>query len=247
MKLTNHESRIASNSRAELAAILEALRQNETDDLEIESDSLTCLKAICTHSEKYKDLNWLGIQNPDLLKGIPIRLRTRPARTAFTWVKGHEENYGNNRADELANTGRITDSQTRMDEDIWIENHPALQDGARLQALGIKQIYNALVYNALVGRLSKKNNPMKLQEILNEAKDKVEENSGLRPTNERLLKGFKTMKIPPRVKGLMRYLIIGKMKCGTYWTNIPGWSRCAFLPDLFGRLPCLVLAVIFAV
>jgi len=64
----------------------------------------------------------------DLLKGILIRLRTRPARTAFTWVKGHEENYGNNRADELANTGRITDSQTRMDEDIWIENHPALRE-----------------------------------------------------------------------------------------------------------------------
>jgi len=157
---------------------------------------------------------------------VPKRLRTRPARTAFTWVKGHEENYGNNRADELANTGRITDSQTRMDEDIWIENHPALQDGARLQALGIKQIYNALV-----GRLSKKNNPMKIQEILNEAKDKVEENSGLRPTNEILLKGFKTMKIPPRVKDLMRYLIIGKMKCGTYWTNIPGYegrALCAF-------------------
>jgi len=87
---------------------------------------------------------------------------------------------------KLANTGRITDSQTRMDEDIWIENHPSLQDGARLQALGIKQIYKALI-----GRLSKKHNPMKLQEILNEAKDKEEENSGLRPTNERILKGFK--------------------------------------------------------
>jgi len=156
----------------QIPAILEALRQNETDDLEIESDSLTSLKAICTDSEKYEDLNWLGIQNADLLKGILIRLRTRPARTAFTWVKGHEENYRNNRADELANTGRITDSQTRMDEDIWIENHPTLQDGARLQALGIKQIYNALIE-----RLSKKNNPMKIQETLNEAKDKVEENS----------------------------------------------------------------------
>ena len=166
--------------------------------------------------EKYKDLNWLGIQNAELLKGILIRLRTRPAQTAFTWVKGHKENYRNNRADELANTGRMTDSQTRMDEDIWIENHPALQDGARLQALGIKQIYNALV-----NRISKENNPMKLQEILNEAKDKVEEISGLRPTNKRLLKGFKTMKIPPHIKDLMRYLIIncygtGFLTCSGY-------------------------------
>jgi len=79
LKLTNHKSRIASSSQAELAAILEALRQNKTDNLEIESDSLTSLKAIDTHLEKYEDLNWLGIQNADLLKGILIRLRTRPA------------------------------------------------------------------------------------------------------------------------------------------------------------------------
>ena len=37
--------RTASNSRAELGAILEALRQNESDD-RIESDSLTSLRAI---------------------------------------------------------------------------------------------------------------------------------------------------------------------------------------------------------
>jgi len=79
MKLMNHDSRMASNSQAELGAILEALRQNETNDLEIESDSLTSLRAICSHSEKYEDLNWHGIQNSDLLKGILIRLRTRLA------------------------------------------------------------------------------------------------------------------------------------------------------------------------
>jgi len=79
MKLTNHDLRTVSNSRAEFGAILEELRQNETDDLEIESDSLTSLRAICSHLEKYEDLNWHGIQNADLLKGILIRLRTRPA------------------------------------------------------------------------------------------------------------------------------------------------------------------------
>ena len=73
MKLMNHDSRTASNSRVELGAILEALRQNESDDLEIESDSLTSLRAICSHSEKYEDLNWYGTQNSDLLKGILIR------------------------------------------------------------------------------------------------------------------------------------------------------------------------------
>ena len=94
MRLENTGLRFASNSRAELGAILEALRQNERDDLEIESDSLTSLRAICNLSEKYEDINrrhnWEGIQNEDLLKSILIRLRTRKAQTYFKWVKGHE-------------------------------------------------------------------------------------------------------------------------------------------------------------
>jgi len=113
-----------------------------------------------------------------------------------------------------------------MDEKDWIDNHPTLQDGVRLQALEIKQIYNMLI-----GWYTKKNNPMKHQETLNDAKDRVEENTGLRPTNEKLLKNFKTMKIPPRIKDLMRYMIISKMKCGAYWINIPGYSErahCSF-------------------
>ena len=37
--------------------------------MEIESDSLTSLRAICNLSERYEDVNWTRIQNEDLLKG----------------------------------------------------------------------------------------------------------------------------------------------------------------------------------
>ena len=47
MKLQCTETNMPSNSRAELRAILKALKQNESDDLAIESDSLTSLRAIC--------------------------------------------------------------------------------------------------------------------------------------------------------------------------------------------------------
>jgi hypothetical protein len=61
--------KLAPNSRAELGVILEALRQNEMDDLEIATDSLTSLSTTCALSNRYEDLNWSGMQNADLLKG----------------------------------------------------------------------------------------------------------------------------------------------------------------------------------
>jgi hypothetical protein len=62
LKLESHVLKMATNSRAELGEILEALRQNEGDDLMIESDSLSSLRAICCLSNKHEDLNWSGIQ-----------------------------------------------------------------------------------------------------------------------------------------------------------------------------------------
>jgi len=61
MELKNNRTDIASNSHAELGAILEALRQNEEDNLEVEPDLLTSLRAICSHTEKYEDQNWSGV------------------------------------------------------------------------------------------------------------------------------------------------------------------------------------------
>ena len=139
LKLEPHAGASASNLRAELGAILETLRQNKTDDLLIESDSLTSLRAICKDSNRYEDLNWNGVLNADLLKSILIKLRTRPAWTEFKWVKGHDEdNYGNSRADALADTGREQDGSIRPDNEVWVLEHPTLQDRARIQALDAK-------------------------------------------------------------------------------------------------------------
>lgn len=86
------------------------LRQNKAGGLEIESDSRTSLRAVGTHLDRYDDLNWSEFQISYPLKGVLIRLRTKPARTTFRWAKGHEDNYGNNKADTLANAGSENDS-----------------------------------------------------------------------------------------------------------------------------------------
>jgi len=223
MSLTNQGKEASSNSQAELGAILETLRRNEVDDLKIKSDSLTSLRAICVDAEGYEDQDWLGARNADLIKAILIRLRTRPARTAFRWVKGHDDNYGNNRADALANEGRDSNEPVEMDDEAWIENHTALQDGARLQALDAKH-----TYEAVLRWVPKKPNTNQYQETIKSTKDKVEEATGLRPTTERLLKSFRALGVPPHLKDHMRCLVNKRLKCRTYWSNIPGYEDRAY-------------------
>ena len=195
-------------------------------DLAIESDSLTSLRAICNYSKKYEDTNWAGVQNEDLLKGILIRLRTRNAQTTFRWVEGHADDYGNNQADALANEGRESETQMTKDDEEWLCNHNALHDGARLQALEARH-----AYKLILKWKTRDKPPILHQEKLEETKDAIQRYTGLRPTNGKLLTGIKAMKAPPRLKDHLRNMLLSRIKCGSYWTNIPGHEEkalCAF-------------------
>ena len=113
-----------------------------------------------------------------------------------------------------------------MNNDDWSDSHPALQDRARLQALKANN-----TYNELLKWHTRKTTPIPRQEILDDAKDQLEEATGLRPTNEKLLKGIKALGVPPRIKDHMRCMLTGRIKCGTYWNNIPrheGRALCSF-------------------
>ena len=121
------------------------------------------------------------MQNTDLLTGILISLRTGPAQTTFRWVRGHEEdNNSNKRADAPADTGRENDIPVRLDDEEWIEDHPSLQDGARLQEMDGRHTYRAL----LIWH-TKWVPPILHQGTLDEAKEELK---GLRSTNGKLLK-----------------------------------------------------------
>ena len=55
-------------------------------------------------------------------------------------------------------------------------------------------------YDDLIKWYTRKNIPILYQEVLEDAKDKVEETTGLRPTNEKLLKGLRALGVRPRLK-----------------------------------------------
>ena len=47
--------------------------------------------------------------------------------------------------DALADTRREQDETIRPDNEEWVQGHPTLQDGARIQALDTKHTYSALI------------------------------------------------------------------------------------------------------
>ena len=120
----------------------------------------------------------------------------------------------------LANEGRGSDTILLLDDEDWVKNHPALQEGARLQALGAKHTYD--------GSGVKVPLPDQYREAIDEAKNRVEEVTGLRPTTERILEGFRALGAPPRLKDHMRCIVNNKLKCGSFWSSIPGYEERAY-------------------
>ena len=134
--------------------------------------------------------------------------------------------YSNSRADALADTGREQDTTVSIDDKEWIEGHLALQDGVRLQALNAKH-----TYIVLLKWYTKKKPPILHQEVLDEAKDKIQDATGLRPTNRKLLKSIQALKIPPRIKDHMRCMLTSKIRCGAFWSKVLGHTErahCSF-------------------
>ena len=87
-----------------------------------------------------------------------------------------KQSHGNNRADALANAGRESNALIETDEEDWPDKRPALHGQARLQALDAKHMYNILLR-----RNTKDVPPMLHQEKLDDAKNRVQQTTRLRP------------------------------------------------------------------
>jgi len=109
--------RRTTNVRMELRAVLEALRCLRGNDLDITvySDSQAVVSPFNSGSAKRNK-----VMNSDLWKGI-LEITDRMASVRFEWVKGHADNSGNNRCDELA-TGMSKSSPQETDEGYEKEN-----------------------------------------------------------------------------------------------------------------------------
>lgn len=98
-----------TNNRMELTAVIEALRAlKKPCDVQIYTDSEYVRKGITEWMSAWKRRGWLTadrkpVKNRDLWERLDGLVQTQ--RIDWHWVKGHDGDPGNEKADELANRG----------------------------------------------------------------------------------------------------------------------------------------------
>lgn len=100
----------STNNRMELTAAYKALESlEENSEVEILTDSRYLQRGISEWLTKWRRNGWITadgfpVKNKDLWQSFSVQLERH--NITWTWIKGHNKNGWNERADELANIGR---------------------------------------------------------------------------------------------------------------------------------------------
>ena len=100
---------ITTNNIMELTAAIEGLKSlNQQCEVELYTDSKYVVDGMTSWITGWKSKGWktaskTPVKNMELWKELDILCQYH--KVTFNWVKGHDTNPGNIRADELANLG----------------------------------------------------------------------------------------------------------------------------------------------
>ena len=98
-----------TNNRMELIAAIQALEVlNQSCNIKLHSDSKYVLQGITDWMTNWKKRGWKTaakkpVKNEDLWRRLDSAMQRHDVE--WNWVKGHSGNFGNEKADELANQG----------------------------------------------------------------------------------------------------------------------------------------------
>ena len=116
---------IRTNNQAELDAAFQALqlaKDQNVQEVLILTDSQQTVQGMNGRVETWMKNNWIR-SNGEPVKNIPdwknlyqalTQLRDTGTKVTFKWVRGHDGNFGNERADQLATLGTILSRQGKI-------------------------------------------------------------------------------------------------------------------------------------
>ena len=108
---------VTTNNRMELMAVIEALRALKRPcHVRLHVDSTYVLKGFTEWLAAWKAKGWRTagkqpVKNIDLWQALDELVKNAGHRIDWHWVRGHDGNPGNERADELANLGVLSQAK----------------------------------------------------------------------------------------------------------------------------------------
>jgi len=202
-----------TNQKAEIIAIMEAVKKETKKKMTIISDSKTVLEGIIKHHKKWEDHDWLYIENRKEWEELIYRLRIRRAETTFKWVKGHNGNIGNEKADELADEGALEENEDIIE---YKKKEKFTIRGARLQSLKQSTAYHLIIRKKNEGIESNKTKKSNLED----SKDEIERVTKYRPNDKQIWKGIYSNHIRNKIGDLIWTMLQGRVRCGRYFEHI---------------------------
>jgi ribonuclease HI/endonuclease/exonuclease/phosphatase family metal-dependent hydrolase len=211
-----------NNQKAELAAILVALRQNKDRPIIIITDSETAVDGILKQIRKWEDLGWHRIENKEYYRAILSELRQRKYESKIKWIKGHNGTRGNEEADKLADEGMNTEEE--FTEKDLERNENFLEDGIRLHKITMKQAYEAIIDRSSKNEWKRTKRAKGISKMLEE----FEEKTTYGPTEEMMNTTTWRLNLPNNVKDFLWKIQRNMTKCGPIFLQWGGeWTEKA--------------------
>ncbi|KAJ3550737.1 hypothetical protein NMY22_g260 [Coprinellus aureogranulatus] len=213
-----------TNNTAEACAILAAVQNaDETQHIEIKSDSKVTIDALRKYARSIEDQDWAVTKNREILEPLIARVRKRAGSTQVTKVKAHIGIEGNEAADRLANVGANQSTET-LNLDFSI---PAT---VKVQGMRLSQATQALLYKGVRRRkLEDEVNERRITKMhLDLIRHEVKERVGFFPSDEDIWSSIKNKNIrSKRARQLLWKLVHRGLPIGTYWDNITNYEHRA--------------------
>jgi ribonuclease HI len=216
--------RTQTNQRAELIAIIIALKKKRSHKIKIRSDSKTCLEGIIRNLKSWEDKDFLEIANEEEWRYLAYLLRRRKATTKFKWIKGHEGEEGNEEADRLANEGAQKETYTELNFGV----PKAFQvNGARLQSLTQAQAYRLVIRN---NKSTPGGKSGTTQINIEDAQEEIMRATGLMPTEKAIWEKLTKKPIKNKIADFIWRLIHNRLKCGSFFQYIKDLQDRQYCP-----------------